>query len=426
MAHRAARVPVEAQVAHVAVPIHRAIRSSPTRPRPDPRRPTRLALTVGPFALVVAWVAALLSPVAGDFFQFWFAGHLVATGSSPYDQAEWVGAYSRFGELASVVRHNCPTVDAPACRWAYPPWTAWLLAPFGMLDPLRGIALEGITFLAVLVAGVLVVVRSARIQPDWLCALVLFGVAMSPPFLTDAISGHFDGLMLIGLALLASGLADRRALPLALAAMILALKPHVALAVGPLVLVWLLRERQPLLLMAPTAILVALAVVGFGSDPRALPALSGAGSKIQLAGSTTWSFASLAGSLAPVAAAALLVVSAVAAGVALRLSSADRRAQVFVASAAALSLVVAPYLHLYDHLLLVPAVVISVSLSSAKVGSPGAVAILVAFVAAGWVAHTFGRTLAGIIPVAALVVLAVTTYLARSGPAGRSGGLRSG
>lgn len=426
MAHRAAGVPVEAQVAHVAVPIHRAIRSSPTRPRLDPRRLTRLALTVGPFALVVAWVAALLSPVTGDFFQFWFAGHLVATGSSPYDQTEWVGASSRFGELASVVRHNCPTVDAPACRWVYPPWTAWLLAPFGMLDPLRGIALEGITFLALLVVGVLVAVRSARIQPDWLCALVLFGIAVSPPFLTDAISGHFDGLMLIGLALLASGLADRRALPLALAAMILALKPHVALAVGPLVLVWLLRERQPLLLIAPAAILVALAVVGFGSDPRALPALSGAGSKVQLAGSTTWSFASLAGSLAPVAAGALLGVSAVAAGVALRLSTVDRRAQVFVAVAAALSLVVAPYLHLYDHLLLVPAVAISVSLSSAKVGGPGAVAILVAFVAAGWVAHTFGRTLAGITPVAVLVVLAVTTYLARAGRTARSGGPRSG
>lgn len=141
-----------------------------------------------------------MSPTAGDFFQFWYAGHLVATGSSPYDQSEWVSAYARYGDLASVVRHNCPTIDAPACRWVYPPWTGWLLAPFSVFDPRTGIALEGLAFLALLTSGVVLTVRAARIRPDWLHALALVGLALSAPFVTDAFGGHFDGLMLIGLA----------------------------------------------------------------------------------------------------------------------------------------------------------------------------------------------------------------------------------
>lgn len=376
----------------------------------------RLALTVGPFAIVVGCVAALMSPSAGDFFQFWFAGHLVATGSSPYDQSEWVSAYARYGDLASVVRHNCPTIDAPACRWVYPPWTGWLLAPFGFLDPRSGIALEGITFLALLAGGVLLAVHSARIEPAWLRALVLLGVAVSTPFLTDAFSGHFDGLMLVGLSLLGAGLAGRRALPLAIAAPILALKPHLFLALGPFVLLWLVRERQPRLVLIPAAILAALAIVGLASDPRALPALGGAGSKLALVGSTTWSFAAWAGPLAPVVAGALVLASAIAAAAALRASSADRRAQVFVAAAAAVSLVVAPYVQLYDHLLLVPAVALAVSFASASGRRVAALAIVVAFVVAGWGAHALeqeGRTFAGLMPVSALVVLAASAYPTR-------------
>jgi len=384
----------------------------------------RSALIVGPFAVVVAAIAALTSPGAGDFFQFWYAGHLVAIGSSPYDQAEWVNAYARYGDLASVVRQNCPAADAPACRWVYPPWTGWLLVPFGIVaSPLAGIALESAAFLAILAAGVFVAVRAARIGPDWLRALTLVAFALSAPFVTDAFGGHFDGLLLIGLSLSAASLATRRALALAIAAPLLALKPHLFIAFGPLVLAWVLRERQSRLIWMPAAVVAALVVAGLASDPRALPALTTAGTKLALVGSTTWSLASRAGPLAPVVAGLLVALAALAAAAALRWARPEQRAQVFVAATAAFSLVVAPYVQLYDHLLLFPALALAVSFASAAGRSAAALAVLVAFIAAGWGAHALeqqGRTFAGLIPVAVLIVLAVASRGTRDAGAGVS------
>lgn len=377
----------------------------------------REAVVVAPFAAVIAWVAAVISPSAGDFFQFWFAGHLVATGSSPYDQSEWVGAYARFGELASVVRHNCPVVDAPACRWAYPPWTGWFLAPFGLLGPQAGIAIEGLVFVGLLALGVLITVQRAQIRPAWLRAAALLAFAVSTPFLTDAISGHFDGLMLIGLALVAWSLATGRALPLVAAATILALKPHLFLAFGPLVLLWLGRERQLRLAIAPAVLLVALGVVGLLSDPRALPTLTASGAKLGIAQGTLWSLASRGGAVTLVVAILLVALAAAMIVLAVRWSPASRRPEVFVAAAAAFSLGVAPYAHLYDHILLMPAVAIATAFV-ATVSRPAAVAILTGLVAAGWAAHAveqIGRTSAGLIPVAVLVVLAIGARAAASG-----------
>ncbi len=376
----------------------------------------RVVLIVGPFAMVIAWVAAVISPTAGDFFQFWFAGHLVATGASPYDQSEWVSAYARYGDLASVVRHNCPTPDALACRWVYPPWTGWFLAPFGVFDPEIGIALEGLTFLTLLAAGVLLVIHAAHIGPDWLRAIALAAIALSAPFLTDALGGHFDGLMLVGLSLVGSSLGGGRALPLAVAAPILALKPHLFLAFGPLVLLWLLRERRLRLVWPPAAVLTVLVVVGLAGDPRALSTLTGAGAKLGIADGTVWSLASRSGALAPVIAAALVASAGIGAAAAVAWSSPGRRAHVFVASAAAFSLAVAPYSQLYDHLLLVPAVSLAVSFASVSGFRLAALGVIAGFVAAGWAAHAVeqvGRTSAGLIPVAVLIVLAATTYSAR-------------
>lgn len=376
----------------------------------------RALFRVGPFAIVVACIAALMSPSAGDFFQFWFAGHLVATGASPYDQSEWLGAYARYGELASVVRHNCPTLDAPACRWVYPPWTGWLLAPFGLFDAPTGIALEGLAFLGLLAAGVFLTVRAARIGPDWLLAVTLVALAVSAPFVTDAFGGHFDGLMLIGVWLVGAGLARGSALPLAVATPILALKPHLFLGLAPLVLVWLVRERQPRLVLLPVAVIAVLVAAGLVSDSRALPAITAAGAKLGLVGGTTWSLAARAGALAPFAAGALVALGALGVAATMRWSVREDRARLFVAAATAFSLVVAPYVQLYDHLLLVPAVALAVSFLASIGRRLVAIAIISAFVVAGWGAHALeqeGRTLAGLIPVAALLVLASSVLATR-------------
>ena len=166
-----------------------------------------------PVAIVAIVLSTLADTSANDFFQFWFAGHLVATGRSPYDQTTWVTAHEAFGALADTVRMNCPRPDAPACLWTYPPWTAWLLVPFGALPVVFGLAAEKITFTILLIGGTLAAIRAAGIDGHFARGAVAAGALASAPFVRDLITGHFEGALQIGLVVLAA--AIRRGEPVA-------------------------------------------------------------------------------------------------------------------------------------------------------------------------------------------------------------------
>ena len=51
-------------------------------------------LAYAPFVLLLALLGPLIWPKdgIGDTFRFWYAGHIVATGGSPYDQNAWASA----------------------------------------------------------------------------------------------------------------------------------------------------------------------------------------------------------------------------------------------------------------------------------------------------------------------------------------------
>ncbi|MDP9180560.1 MAG: hypothetical protein M3O21_02430 [Chloroflexota bacterium] len=90
----------------------------------------------------------------------------------------------------------------------------------------------------------------------------------------------------------------------------------------------------------------------------------------------------------------------------IRRSSGDRRAAVLVCAGAAGSLAIAPYAQSYDHVLLIPAV--ALTLTNQRVTS--AIAILSAWIAATWAAYTLAlagdaRAFAGLLPAATLVLL---------------------
>lgn len=364
------------------------------------------ACTIVPFVLLILVATLVASPGANDFFQFWWAGHLVVTGRSPYDPAAWTAALA-YGPAAGSVAHNCVPADAPACLWVYPPWTAWAFAPLGALEPEAAIALYRIALGSALAVGGLVWVRLAGASPVT-ATVLLVALGASAASVRDVATGHFEGALLVGLGLVAIG-GRRRSPWLALVgAAIVALKPHVAFALVPAVVAWLALQRAYRVLVALCVALALLVVAGFASDALAWAALTGRpGAKLELGTATTWgASAVLAGPAWPAIAA--VVVGITVGGFILTWRSAIPRAEVVVAASAAVSLAIAPYAQSYDAVLLFPAFAVAFGrtrLVTAAVGALAAVALT-------WMGYALELTgapdpVTGMLPAALVAVLAL-------------------
>jgi len=263
--------------------------------------------------------------------------------------------------------------------------------------------------LTALAAGIALAVHTFddHLGPPRSFAMAAF--AASAPVERAAVSGHFLGLSLIGLVLVYDGLRKRRALPFVAGALLLALKPHIVLILPLLLVGQMIQMRAWRLLAIGTAAILALALVGFAADPRALPAI--AGGTVAKLGCCIGENKSLlvqhtaGGALG---ATLLLFVAAVATWVAVRAAQPQRRAASVVTAGAALSLVAAPYLHSYDGVLLIPAVLLAAQVAGRVAG----LAIVCGFVVASWGSYVLelaGSSIAysGILPVATLLALAV-------------------
>ena len=378
-------------------------------------------------------VGRLVSPL-NDRFQFWYAGHLIATSRSPYDQSAWTGAAAAYGEVAALVARNCPDALASTCLWAYPPWTAWLFAPFGLLDAERGIgAIAWLGFVSGAASAILLT-RALPLTASSTMVVALVTVA-SAPFVWASFLGQFEPLLLIGALLVARALRDGDAVPLAVGAVLLSLKPNLCVALGPLVAGVLVVRRAWPSLVATTAVLGALGAVGIWREPGALTALAGAGAKTAIVLPTTWSFAARAApSVAPLLALGLVAISIAAAWTAVRAARPAVRDLTLVAAGLGLSLAITPYAHLYDHVLLLPAIAVTIGVldgHGARARMMGWIAVGFGYVAVTWLAFLAGPhgdepAAAALIPVATLVALAgATRWRASAEPRARAGQARS-
>ncbi len=380
-----------------------------------PTRFARAAARYGPFLTVIVIASLLTSPAANDHFQFWWVGHLIATGRSPYEPSAWAAALT-YGPAAGAVAQNCVVPEAAACLWVYPPWTAWIFAPTGALDPQAGIALQRIMLTAALGIGAVLWVRLA--QPIGMrSGALLVAFAASAPFVRDILTGHFEGVLLIGLALLAIGLRDRRTVMIAAGVVLLALKPHLFIALAVIILVWLIRERWYRALAGTAAVLGLLAAIGSASDPLAGPALvTRSFAKQNVASATAWGFASRIGDASGLFAAAFIVLIPIAAVVVLWWRPAPAgRPVTLVATGAAVSLAIAPYAQSYDAILLLPAVAIALT------GLRPLTAIIAAstIVIVTWVAYALElagdpRSFVGVLPAIALGVITLRAWARRT------------
>lgn len=337
----------------------------PDRPRARHLRARIRALwpyVVPIIVLAVEWPLLSPYPALGDHFQFWAAGRIVAGGGSPYDREAWA-AMAAYGPLPGGVTTNT-AIDLALARypWLYPPPTAFAFAPFGALPLVVGIPLLHFAVLLGAVGGVAAAARTAGLSGGRL-ALALTLVAVSQPFVIGVRDGHPIGVVLAGLTAAYVGARDRRALLLALGAVLVSIKPHIALAFAVGVATFLATRREWRILAWTAAALAAVVLPAELLHPFPLTAFTAAIDERR-----SFDLSDLAALSRDLGAGTALIVplaalSFVAAGAAIRLAPAGHRAATAFAAALALSLVVAPYAHDYDMLLAAPASFVGLALA---------------------------------------------------------------
>lgn len=377
-----------------------------------------VALVLGIIDAALVWTV----PHVGDWYQFWFAGHIVVTGGSPYDASAWRPALQQpvdLGSVVNIIRLNCEGPEPAACLWRYPPWTALVYAPFGALPFDVGVTLLHVCTIAAAVIAVVLLVRryaTPRSRP-----LALAIALAAQPLVLGTRTGHLGAVLLIGLYLLLSGLDGRRSAALVAGTILLSLKPHLFVVFGPAVVIRLVRRRQWRPLTISLVSIGVLALVTTVMYPPPLSTMVGDIEKrvafdvptlwgLRAVGGLGWTFV------------VLLALGAVASAV-FAIRSSPRRDATFVATATALSLALAPYEQSYDHALLLPALLVTTGIAVALPVGPVRVVTLVVAVATAvaypWWAYfedivTRSQSAGAFVPVLTLAVLAIAVAAARA------------
>lgn len=385
-----------------------------------------LAPFVVPLLLVVIeWPLLSPTPALADHFQFWAAGHMIVTGESPYDRSAWEAA-AAYGPIPDGIAMNTVIRNLAQTQalWLYPPQTAFLFAPFGALPLALGVPLLHAFVMLTVAAAVVLAARAVRLSGPSL-ALGLTVAALSQPFVINVRNGQLTGVVLAGAVLASTGIRDRRPLMLGIGVALVSLKPHIAIAFGLGVLGYLLVKRDWRSLATATIALLVATIPAELRDPFPLGQLTASGDdRLALDLSTVGAVARDLGDGA--AAAAVIASIAIATAVAAVWWTDPRmRRAVAIGALLSLSLVVAPYAHDYDELLIVPTLFAAMSVargSRVELAISGLAAAAVAIVP--WVLFYWWPLLGegdrrfqggplGILPVLAVLMLGLASWSVR-------------
>ena len=327
-----------------------------------------------------------------DFSEIWAGPRVFVSGANPYDPGVWPAAIEALG----VQRPGLPVYN-------YPGWIPLLLAPFGAMD--LYLAARIWLALSLIVGAVGFFVLLDQLMPRLPLAFTLFGFALvaSEPGIVTFYSGQW-GFLIVGLlSLMLVFLRHRRYATAGAFASVMIAKPQLFLVAAPMLLRTTLRRR------GPRFAIVFLAISGLAAlaSTIAFPGWWGAYLAVPAAKAGDLRAAALPNAMRDVFGAPGLL-----AGVALDtllLAACFRfRAGGTVSTPAwlAASLVTAPYIFVYDHIV----AIVPLALATAIVAERGtAHALLVA--ALGFATLVAGATFVHAVPGVALGSLAVNGFV---------------
>jgi Glycosyltransferase family 87 len=382
-----------------------------------------------PFALITLVMAPVGWPGradVGDDYVFWAAGRIIVAGGSPYDGAAWQTASVGTPGATNVL--SGMSVESLGTLWLYPPWTAAMFAPFGLLPKEVGVPLIHLALLLCSISAVALLVRSLELRSPWTVALALAIGASFMPLVLASHVGHFSALLVIGTLLVARGLGGRT-LSLIAGAIVLSTKPHLFVVFAVLLAEELIRTHRWRQMVPPVGAVGALAVISFVRYPLPIDQFlraSAIKSNFDLA--TTVQLAQHLGatdSLALVVMGLVVVVTSFGLGFASSVRGGRRFGEwPLVSRALVISLIASPYVQVWDHAVVLPALVLSVA-ATAGARPAGRIGILVAVVAiaiGAWVAFFAGfvldtQTPSALVPITAAAVLFVALLIRPRRPA---------
>lgn len=372
-------------------------------------------------ALLVAVLLVLAGALAAngarfyqsnDFFCLWNGSRLLLAGESPYDEVRWLEAAGgpRPGHDGALVPSAC------TARFAYPLWTAAVLAPFGALPLEAAATLWMATGIGAAIGGTVLAWRSIR-GPASGAALLGVLLVSSQPFWVLLVGGQMTGLLLGACGVLAWAASRRRQATGGLALTLLLIKPQLVAVLAPILVLGAVARGAVRAVAAFGAAVALLVAMPFALQPGWLsgwlPEVTGRATELAPRLATLWGFAAdVLGHPAwgiPLAGALVLALWSSLRGVPVRPAEA-------VGLALALSLALAPHAWSYDHLLLVVPWAAALAAVLALRGWPRA-ALLGGVVASAsllpWTLYAvaFARgadTLSVAVPIATMAVLALS------------------
>jgi hypothetical protein len=382
---------------------------------------TRLVAVVALAAIgLVLWP----TPFAlSDHRVFVEAGRLVLEGRSPYDGQAWTNIAREVGSPYIA------TLAQTTGVWPHPPWVAYAFVPFALLPREVGPWALHLTLLVAGIAGVVLLVEHLTWRSDSVHALALAVGVTFQPLVIGIRWGQLAPLLLLGFALLVTGLERRRTVPIVASALLLALKPHVVVILA-FVSAALLARRVPRGLAAAGAVLAVVCGTTLVLDRGWFDAAT-RGYATRLDGlsaySTTYALGiDVAGSAWPIAAGALIAVTIIACVVAARATRRDHDELWLLAVATTLSLVLVPYAWPTDQALLLVVALLALRAADRSAGAVRALHLgltVIVMTALPWIAFLASaprptQALEAIVPIAAALLLAQSARLNASVSAG--------
>lgn len=307
-----------------------------------------------------------------DFHVFDAAAWALLHGLDPYRAGELVR-----GSLAVAATY----LNQPTGAFPYLPWVGWSMAPWTLLPYTLAFAAWGFVAFAVVLASARLLAGSLRWRRPWLIAVV---AALSPVAFLGYQVGQMDAVMFaLVVAVVAAAGKGKWLLAGACSMAVVLLKPQVTLPLLPLLVVFAVRERGPLRSVLAGQALSLLILVGLPEvlQPALLPSwltalttfshgiaqrpasLMGALALLRML-PNGWHIATGIGSPVTLALAAagaagiVLFLRSQAAATTRRVTSTTTRAGRVLLLPLAIWLLVCPYVHPYDVLVLLPLVML--------------------------------------------------------------------
>jgi alpha-1,2-mannosyltransferase len=246
--------------------------------------------------------------------------------------------------------------------WPYPPQTAFLFAPFGAVPLTLGVPALHAFVLAAAVRSLVLAARLVGLEGARLACVLLLAVR-SQPFIVSIRAGHPIAVVLAALLLVFVGLRDGRLWALAAGVAVASVKPQLAIAFGLAVFGVVAVKRDWRALGAVVVALVAVTVPAELRTPLPFAQLLGTGNEwLNLDLSTVWALARDLGG-GTVLSILLTLLALASTALAASIGAAGSRSTLVLGGLLALSLILTPYAHDYDMLLVLPAVFSTVAVA---------------------------------------------------------------